>query len=192
MKLRTIVVAAVSLLLVAGFATTVATGATSDKGRRLAGPFCISLDTGVVRAVAVNQACRPGEVRKVGVAIPCRTLTGAIVFTSRGCVGPRGARGPKGDNGMGIQGAPGKDGAAGPAGKDGATGAPGPQGGPGPAGKVSVEQLTGEQSNCVKISGSDGSSGVICGTAGPKGDKGDRGPAGICECPKEGCKPKSH
>ena len=182
MKLRATIAALAAILLITGVAAG-STGVSQDKGRRLAGPFCISLDTGVVRAVAVNQACRPGEVRKVGVAIPCRTLTGAIVFTSRGCVGPRGARGPKGDNGVGIQGAPG---AAGPAGKDGAPGAPGPQGGQGPAGKVTVEQLTGEQSNCVKISGSDGSSGVICGTAGAKGD---RGPAGICECPKDGCKP---
>jgi len=48
----------------------------------------------------------------------------------------------------------------------GPAGATGPQGPPGPAGSngwVHIDQLTGDEANCVKLTGSDGSSGVICG-----------------------------
>ncbi len=155
-------VAAIAAVVIVGSVTA----ATNDQGRRLSGPFCVSLSSGVVRAVAVTQVCRKGEVRKVGVAIPCRTLTPKGDY----CAGTPGARGP-----AGPAGASGPPGAAGPAGPAGAS-VVGPPGPAGPGGKVTVTQLTGDQANCVRISGSDGSSGVVCGLVGPPG------PAGQCAC----------
>jgi hypothetical protein len=208
-----LLVGACALVLV-GTATT----ATQDKGRRLTGPFCIGkpylrplgakgvpivpllpaitydsrlinakvavLRAGVVRSVGANKPCRPWETRRVGVAIPCKTLT--PLKPDVYCKNVE----------IGKQGAPGKDGATGAAGANGKDGANGANGGTGPAGasgKVTVTQLTGSQSNCVQISGSDGSSGIICGAAGapgPKGDTGAQGPKGadgICKCPDGKC-----
>jgi hypothetical protein len=144
-----IAIAVVVMLAAAGTAIS----ASLDKGRRLAGPFCVSVDSGVVRAVAASQSCRARELRKVGLAIPCSTLTNAgyqvLEKTSSPCKTARGEAGPKG--------------------------APGA---PGPAGSTTVVQLTGGQANCVRITGSDGTSGVVCGTQGAQGPKGDPGATG--------------
>jgi hypothetical protein len=129
-----VVVALVSALLLVGLAQ----GASSDKGRRLAGPFCVGkrdvrplngiARAGVVRSVAVNRACSSIEIRKLGLAV----------------TGPPGPKGDKGDTGAagatGATGAPGPAGAvggqgpAGPAGPKGDPGPPGPKGDTGPAG----------------------------------------------------------
>jgi hypothetical protein len=177
MKIRATVLAFVVFLVVAG----IATGATQDKGRRIAGPICVSLDTGVVRAVAEKpfQACRAGEIRRYGLYVKSSVTKKVIII--KGKAGPRGQVGPAGPGGSA-----GAIGTAGPAGPAGPQGGGGPQG---PAGNVTVTQLTGDQKNCVKISGSDGSSGVICGTAGAKGDTGAPGKDGrdgkdgICPIP---------
>ena len=82
MKLLSAAVLVTVLVLVAA-----ASGANTDQGRRLAGPFCVGktflkpldgsratnvptfrisiLRAGVVRSVALNQKCRPWENRKV-------------------------------------------------------------------------------------------------------------------------------
>jgi Collagen triple helix repeat (20 copies) len=120
-----VVAALTSALLLVGLAQ----GASGDQGKRLAGPFCIGkrnlqaiggpnalraiLRAGVVRSVAVGQACRPWENRKLGLAVT-------------GPAGPQGPPGPKGD-----PGATGANGGQGPAGQSGPKGDPGP---PGPKG----------------------------------------------------------
>ena len=152
------VVVAIAVASVVLLGTT-AFGASSDQGRRLAGPFCVGkrdvknlegnrlgtvrpgrttrafgiLRAGVVRSVAVNQACRPWENRKFGLALP----------QNAGQRGPQGERGPAGPPGP-AGGGGGGTGATGPAGPQGppgppgpaggATGPPGPQGIPGPQG----------------------------------------------------------
>lgn len=158
MKPYAAVLAVIVALLALG-----ASSATADHGRRLAGPFCVGkrnlkslegdragvaighptssrgiLRAGVVRAVAVNQKCRPWEVRRFGLALPkivgpagpkgAQGLPGAQ--GPPGPAGPPGSGsgppGPKGDQGIqgiqGIQGLPGHDGAPGKDGKDGANG----------------------------------------------------------------------
>lgn len=221
----TFVIVAVTSLLLAGISLS----ASSDKGRRLTGPFCIGkpflrplgakgvpivpllpartyedrlinsqvavLRAGVVRSVAKSEPCRPWENRKDGVAIPCKTLT--PLKPEVYCQGKTGKTGPAGK--AGTNGKDGTNGAPGVNGKDGAPGTNGSTGPAGPSGKVTVTQLTGSQSNCVRISGSDGSSGVICGAAGAPGAKGDPGPAGppgapgVCTCDhKDHCPPKKH
>ena len=57
----------ISLLLIAGIAS--ASQASHRVQRSLAGPFCISKKSGVVRQVAPNAKCRKGEIRKVGFAV---------------------------------------------------------------------------------------------------------------------------
>ena len=61
------------LLVIAALLTSVGVAAarSNDQGRRLTGPFCINLKTGVVRSVAVLRTgkCRHGEVRRFGVAV---------------------------------------------------------------------------------------------------------------------------
>ena len=87
----------------------------SDQGRRLTGPFCINLTTGVVRSVALlhTGSCRPGEVRRAGVAV-------SAPRGERGEQGLQGVAGPGGPTGQG-----GPQGAAGAKGVDGAKGADG-------------------------------------------------------------------
>src|SRR5215468_10859282 len=111
-KLLLLVIAA--LLTVAG----VAGAQSSDQGRRLTGPFCINKKTGVVRSVALLRTgkCRPGEVRRYGVAV----LPGKGPKGEAGPIGPAGPAGP-----AGATGATGAQGAAGAAGATGATGAAG-------------------------------------------------------------------
>ena len=95
----------ITLLVIAGIAS--ASQASHRSRGSLAGPFCISKKTGVVRQVAGKAKCRKGEVRKVGFAVT-------------GLRGGTGAAGPQGP--------------AGPTGATGAVGAPGPQGTPGATG----------------------------------------------------------
>jgi hypothetical protein len=144
-------IAAIAIIALLAFGVTMATGASSDQGRRLAGPFCVGkadlknlegrrgaglsqgrttrqfgiLRAGVVRSVSVNQACRPWENRKFGLALPANTNRGpAGPAGERGPAGPAGPAGPSG----GGTGAQGPAGPAGPQGPAGAVGAIGPQG----------------------------------------------------------------
>lgn len=120
-RLIPLLAGAVALLVVAGIASA---GQLSHHHRRpLAGPFCISKKTGVVREVARKRGCHKSEIRKVGFAV-------------HGLRGPRGATGPAGPAGgpRGATGPAGPRGATGPAGPRGATGPQGPQGPVGPAG----------------------------------------------------------
>jgi hypothetical protein len=130
------------LVLMLTVAVGVAGATTKDQGRRLAGPFCVGkrflrpldgaratnhplagvavLRAGVVRSVSVNQACRPWENRKVGLAIPDPDNPGG---GGSGPAGPAGPQGPKGDTGAtGAKGATGDKGATGAPGKDGTDG----------------------------------------------------------------------
>src|SRR5215471_10741539 len=95
----------IALLVIAGIAS--ASQASHHRQRPLAGPFCISKKTGVVRQVSLNRACHKGEIRKVGFAV-------------KGLRGRTGAAGPQGPAGLA--------GAQGPRGATGAIGAPGPEG----------------------------------------------------------------
>ena len=71
----------VALLAIAGIAS--ASHSSHHKQRPLAGPFCISRKTGVVRKVAAKKPCHRGEIRKVGFAV-------------KGLRGPAGVTGPQG------------------------------------------------------------------------------------------------
>ena len=116
-----------------------------DKGRRLAGPFCVGKpnagkNAGVVRSIAKTQKCRSYELRKYGIAVPDDDTTAAATGIT-GANGPAGPQGPKGDTGAtgaagpaGAKGDTGATGAAGPQGPKGDSGATGPQGPAGPAG----------------------------------------------------------
>lgn len=124
-----------------------AVASAGEQGRRLAGPFCITKATGVVHAIAASHKCKPGEIRKVGLAVkgtpgPPGPAGPAGV---QGPVGNTGPQGPPGATGRGTQGEPGKQGPAGP---------------PGPAGSVtglSAGVLCVSNGNSVKWGGTDGS-----------------------------------
>lgn len=108
--LKTVIAAAVAVLLFTGVAG-------ADHGKRLAGPFCISVKTGVVRSIASHPGhCKSDEVRRDGVAVS----------------GPAGPPGP-----MGHQGPAGPQGKQGPMGQP-AIGDTGPPGPPGPAGAPGI------------------------------------------------------
>lgn len=135
MKGKWLLVAAV---LAAVVLVGVASGATKDQGRRLAGPFCIGkrnllpigsqtslravLRAGVVRSVARTQPCRPWEDRKLGLAVS-------------GPAGPAGPPGPPGPAGAGARGETGATGAKGDKGAQGEKGDKGAKGDTGAAGK---------------------------------------------------------
>lgn len=131
------------ILIVAAFATVAITATVSadtgpgDQGRRLAGPFCIDKSDGTVHSIPLNQACKPDQNRKLGVAVPCKSVTinkkpvNPCLPTKgpKGDTGATGAAGAKGETGAaGSQGATGAQGAQGATGAVGATGAPGPKG----------------------------------------------------------------
>jgi hypothetical protein len=121
----------VGLFVLALIVVATATGASSDQGRRLAGPFCVGKANlspffvkkvgwvsraGVVRSVAVTEQCQSWELRKFG-------QPDNDAATEGGVPGPAGPQGPKGDKGdKGDTGATGATGPAGPAGKDGTNG----------------------------------------------------------------------
>src|SRR6478609_177952 len=95
----------VALLVIAGVASA---SQASHRGRgSLAGPFCISKKTGVVREIAAKAKCHKGEIRKVGFAVKgLQGPTGAAGL--QGPVGPAGAAGATGAAGApGLQGLPG-------------------------------------------------------------------------------------
>ena len=164
----------------------------ADKGRRLAGPFCVGKtnagkNAGVVRSIAVTQKCRGYEIRKMGLAVPdndsaavgvAAGVTGEAGSTGpqgpKGDAGAAGAQGPKGDGG--AQGLPGSAGPSGPKGDSGAkgdTGAQGPQGDRGEQGPSGLAGATG----AVGPAGPAGADGAV-GPQGPKGDAGAAGSAG--------------
>lgn len=160
MKSRSFIVIAVVLALAV---VGVASGASADKGRRLAGPFCVGKANltpffvkkvgwvsraGVVRSVAVTEKCQRTEIRKFGVAVPDPDENGGV--TVAGPVGPQGPQGAQGPTGK--TGAAGKDGAQGATGETGAQGEQGPKGDTGATGET--------------------------GAAGPAGPQGPAGPAG--------------
>ena len=162
MKKRSFIVIAVVLTLAV---VGIASGASSDQGRRLAGPFCVGKANltpffvkkvgwvsraGLVRSVAVTEKCQSYEIRKFGVKVP------DVDETSAGTAGPVGPQGPQG-----AQGPTGKTGAAGKDGAQGATGETGAQGEQGPKGDAGATGETG-----------------ATGPAGPQGEKGDKGDTG--------------
>jgi hypothetical protein len=138
MRFKLIVVAVLAALVVPAVALSV----SGDQGRRLAGPFCIGkrslkplgtkidarravLRAGVVRSVSANQACRPWENRKLGLAWSGPGgLAGAP--GAPGAAGAAGAQGPRG-----LQGERGERGDRGPKGDTGAKGDKGDKGEPG-------------------------------------------------------------
>jgi hypothetical protein len=149
----------VALLVVAGVAS--ANQASHHKQRALAGPFCISKKTGVIRQVATKKACGKGEIRAVGFAVK----------GPQGPAGATGAQGPAGATGAtgipGLQGAPGLQGLPGPQGVAGQQGPVGLQGSQGADGAEGPQGLAG-------VPGADGQTG----TAGSQGLQGDTGPQG--------------
>lgn len=92
----------VLVFVMALIGVSVAFGTSSDQGRRLTGPICVSLKpvgpvrAGTMRSVAKTMNCQSNEVRKIGVA---------------GLIGPPGPKGDKGDKGdAGPRGNNGNDG----------------------------------------------------------------------------------
>lgn len=85
------------IAIIIGFAmvigATIASATGKDQGRRLSGPFCVSLKTGVVRSIPLVQKCKTGEVRKVGVAVP------DVDPVNTGPKGDTGPQGPRGNDG---------------------------------------------------------------------------------------------
>lgn len=156
-KFATIVVAVVVSIGVIG------STASADKGRRIAGPICVNLNTGVVRAVAEVpfQKCLPGEIRRYGLAV--KSVNKTVII--KGKAGPKGATGKDGANGApgsaGVAGPSGTTGLQGPAGPAGATGAKGEAGAKGDTGTAGSRGETGAQ-------GATGATGAV----GPKGDTG--------------------
>jgi hypothetical protein len=174
------------LLVLAALVTSVgvAGAQSSDHGRRLTGPFCINLKTGVIRSVALLHTgkCRKGEVRRYGV--PVNVTKGPKgeggPIGAAGPAGPAGPPGSKGDQGAkGDTGATGAAGEAGAAGADGATGATGDTGPAGPAGPAGEKGDTGAAgaAGAAGPAGAKGDTGAA-GPAGPKGDTGATGAAG--------------
>ena len=148
--------------------------ASADQSRRLAGPFCISLHTGVVRSIAVKKTCHHGEIRKFGVAFGGKLAT---------VLGPAGLNGKNGSDGAGgSNGADGKDGAngskadpgtKGDTGSIGAKGDAGPQGAKGDTGSAGIKGATGS----TGPQGAEGQTGPA-GPQRPAGPQGGAGPAG--------------
>lgn len=152
MKRNFFIVTIVLALAIVG----IASGASSDQGRRLAGPFCVGKANlspfyakgtgwisraGVVRSVSVTEQCQRTEIRKFGVAVPDVDKDGPTVA---------GPQGPKGDTGA--------------AGKDGTS-----------ITITSTEKTEGG----TTVTFSDGTSIFVAdGAPGPKGDKGDKGDTG--------------
>lgn len=150
----------------------IANGASSDQGRRLAGPFCVGKANltpfyvkaagwvsraGVVRSVSVTEKCQSTEVRKFGVAIPDNDPITPSAPTKgekgdKGDTGATGATGAKGDTG--AQGATGDTGPAGPKGDTGATGAQGPKGDTGAAAQQGLAVCASNGGN-LKLCGGD-------------------------------------
>jgi hypothetical protein len=103
-RLIPLIAGLIALLVVAGVAHA---GHHRLPPRFLAGPFCVSKKTGVVRSVKARQKCHRGEIRK----------RGALV---KGGAGTQGPAGPKGATGAtGPAGPQGAQGPVGPAGIDG-------------------------------------------------------------------------
>jgi hypothetical protein len=99
----------VGLFVLALIVVATATGASSDQGRRLAGPFCVGKANlspffvkkvgwvsraGVVRSVAVTEQCQSWELRKFG-------QPDNDAATEGGVPGPAGPAGKDGTNGEG-------------------------------------------------------------------------------------------
>jgi hypothetical protein len=165
--------------------------------RALAGPFCISKKTGVIRQVATKKACGKGEIREVGFAV--KGPQGPAGAT--GAQGPVGATGATGIPGLqgapGLQGLPGPQGVAGqqgPVGLQGSQGADGAEGPQGLAGVPGISSITPVVSDATCTSGGwliedwlgnpyeicNGTAGADgqTGTAGSQGLQGDTGPQG--------------
>ena len=173
----------IALLVIAGIAS--ASQASHRGNRQLAGPFCISKRTGVVRQVATKVKCHRGEIRKVGFAVNgLRGLTGAT--GTQGPAGPAGAAGATGADGApGLQGLPGPQGQQGPQGLQGLAGVPGISSITSVASDATctsggwlIEDWQGALYEiCNGTNGADGQAGPT-GPQGPQGDQGLQGPQG--------------
>jgi len=128
-----------NVLVLIALAMLVAVGvAGADKGRRIAGPICVNLNTGVMRAVAEKpfQKCRPGEIRRYGLVVKSTNKTTII----KGTAGPKGDKGDTGATGpTGAKGDTGANGASGATGNTGATGATGAKGDTGATGATGAK-----------------------------------------------------
>jgi hypothetical protein len=157
----------IGIVLMAALAAFAAT-ASADQGRRLSGPFCINLHTGVVRSIALTKVCRKNEVRKLGVAGALHTSGLTATTAIAGNAGANGADGASGP--QGLKGDTGSKGDAGPQGLKGDTGSKGDAGPQGPKGDTGSKGDAGPQ-------GPKGDTGSK-GDAGPQGPKGDTGASG--------------
>ena len=128
----------VNVLVLIALAMLVAVGvAGADKGRRIAGPICVNLNTGVMRAVAEKpfQKCRPGEIRRYGLVVKSTNKT-IIIKGVKGDTGPAGPSGTSVKGDTGSTGPTGSTGATGPSGASvkGDKGDTGPKGDKGDSG----------------------------------------------------------
>ena len=132
----------INVLVLIALAMFVAVGvAGADKGRRIAGPICVNLNTGVMRAVAEKpfQKCKPGEIRRYGLVVKSTNKNKTVIIKgtkgAKGDTGPAGATGANGASGAtGNTGATGSTGATGAKGDTGGTGATGAKGDKGDSG----------------------------------------------------------
>jgi len=182
MKRTTIVAALLGIVALGALAGS----ASADQSRRLAGPFCINLHTGVVRSIAVKKTCHHGEIRKLGVAAGGKLTTVLGPAGLNGKDGSNGADGKDGVNGSkGDTGAKGDAGAQGPMGPKGDTGSAGAKGDTGPQGPKGENGAQGPKGE-TGMKGDTGSTGPqgpkgetgATGPQGPAGPQGDAGPAG--------------
>ena len=146
----------IALFVIAGIAS--ASQASHRGNASLAGPFCVSKKTGVVRQVGLKRACHKGESRKVGFAGAAGSQGPAGAPGATGASGPQGLPGPQGDVGQqgpaglqgaqGDQGLPGLQGDQGVPGTNGSDGADGSQG---PAGTTAVYSAGGTSQTSAHI-----------------------------------------
>lgn len=153
------VVAIIMALAVVG----IASGASSDQGRRLTGPFCVGksflkpvfvgnvkvIRAGAVRSISINESCQSTENRKFGVA---------VLDPDANAPSAPGAKGDKGD-----RGATGATGAAGKDGQNGENGAQGATGETGPAGPAGADGKDGTVTGTIPVCASNGGNLKLCG-----------------------------
>ena len=172
--------------LILGLAVTASTSASRIPGKQhLAnfGPFCVSMQTGVIHAAATGKPCKPKEVRifhLIDLSNLAKLIMGLqdqinALKLKQGPTGPAGPAGKDGSNGTngtnGTNGAIGPQGPAGPQGPKGdtgATGATGPAGAPGatgatgPQGEMGAAGAAGMGGCVTNCGGNNGSTTTTC------------------------------
>jgi hypothetical protein len=171
-KKRTILIFTSIIVLI--FSAAGVYAATMDSSNTSTIYACQTNQTGLLRVVVANTACKNNE-----------TALSWNVIGPKGDKGDMGATGPQGPKGdTGAMGAIGTAGPQGPAGIDGAVGLQGTQGPKGDTGEQGPVGPTGQQGlegvqGTVGATGLQGPQGLqgVPGAQGLKGDKGDPGPA---------------